>query len=405
VVKAVKVDEEVDVLIIGGGLVGMALLHALKSLNLQIKLVEAKPPLQNQVPAKQLDTRSIALSPSSIRLFQRLGLWTELEAQAAPIKKIHISEQGKFGQAYLEQENLREPLGAVAEITALGGVLASGLQKDQILAPATVTSIDKMQGTASITLADDSVRTLRAKIIVACDGTHSKVRTMCGMDAAHKSYANCALATNVELCRPHHHIAYERFTQHGPMALLPLQGNVMGLVWTLTPLDAKAYRDLSDSLFIDKLQQHFGYRVGRFKAVGQRQVYPLQQMVMPTLNTDRVVFIGNAAHTLHPVAGQGFNLGLRDVAMLTELIQAEGLSSAMLSDYAHARQGDLSVISKSTDGLVRLFESPLPGLGLARRLGLVVLDNSTFLKRLILRHAKGFGGVVSELICEQTVDV
>lgn len=404
-VDVVNVDEEVDVLIIGGGLVGMALLHALKSQKLSIKLVEAKPQFQAKTTLKQLDTRSIALSPSSIRLFQRLGLWAELEAQAAPIKKIHISEQGKFGQAYLEQEKMREPLGAVAEITELARVLASGLEKDQILAPATVTSIDKVLGTASIALADDSVRTLGAKIVVACDGTHSKVRVMCGMDAAHKSYANWALATNVELCRPHHNVAYERFTQHGPMALLPLQGNVMGLVWTLTPEDAKAYRDLSESLFIDKLQQHFGYRVGRFKAVGQRQIYPLQQMLMPTLNAGGVVFIGNAAHTLHPVAGQGFNLGLRDVAMLTELIQAEGLSSAMLGDYARARQSDLSVISKSTDGLVRLFESPLPGLSLARRLGLLALDNSTLLKRLILRHAKGFGGVVSELICEQTADV
>ena len=394
--------EEIDILIVGGGLIGMALMCALSPLGQRVRLAEAY--VATRTTPGILETRSIALSPASISILKQLGVWSALAAEAAAIETIHISEQGRLGQARLHSERNDAPLGAVVEMHVLGEALKAQLDLANVLMPAKVTALDATTGLATLKC-DTGEQKVRAKWVIAADGADSSVRTLCAVPAEKKTYPEHAIATNIALSRSHKQIAYERFTSHGPLALLPLKGPHMGLVWTLSPKAAAHLKTVDEDAFLHTLQRAFGYRSGRFTAVGPRMTYPLKQVMMPKQVYERVIFLGNAAHTLHPVAGQGFNLGLRDVAMLAECAAKYGLTPEALSRYQAFRQSDQKVITKATDGLVSLFKSTLPGVGLARRMGLVALDNSAFLKNIVLRHAKGFGGVVPDLVCGMPLDL
>lgn len=389
--------EDVDVLIIGGGLIGMALMLALKPLGYRVCMAEAH--VRAEENPGMLDTRSIALSPASMRILEQLHVWSDLKKRAASINMIHVSEQGRFGQARLNKTSEHdEPLGAVVEMHELHAALHAHVNSEHILMPARLIALDAATGEATLETPEGEKR-LQARWVIAADGANSSVRKLCHAEAEYKTYPEHALAANIKLARPHGQVAYERFTSSGPLALLPLPGPYMALVWTRSADEAARLKSLDEANFLLELQRAFGYRVGRFTAVGQRMTYPLRQVMMHRQVHDRAVFLGNAAHTLHPVAGQGFNLGLRDVAMLAQCAAEYGLSVKALTRYQIARVSDQEMIMTSTDALVALFKNPLPGVGLARRLGLVVLDNSEILKNMLLRHAKGFGGVVPDLVC------
>lgn len=394
--------EKVDCLIVGGGLTGMALMCALAPLGYRVRLVDVHQ--QNMAASPLLETRSIALAPASIRILKQLNIWSVLGASAVSIHKIHISEQGRLGQACLNQDNTGEPLGAVVEMHVLFNALKSRLNTKDMSMPARLIALDSETGHAVLETPSGN-KTVHAQWIVAADGTNSSLRTLCGASADCKIYPEHALATNIKLSRAHGKVAYERFTSNGPLALLPLSGPHMALVWTLPQTEAARLQAMPAPDFLKALQHAFGYRVGRFLEVGRRGVYPLQQTIMSRQVQGRVVFIGNAAHTLHPVAGQGFNLGLRDVAMLAECAAKADLTHETLLHYQSLRKSDQKMIAKATDGLVALFKSRLPGIGLLRRTGLIALDNSAFLKNILLRHAKGFGGVVSDLVRGVPLDV
>lgn len=387
--------EEVDILIIGGGLIGMALMLALKPLGYRVRLVESRS--RTEENPEMLDTRSIALSPASMRILEQLQIWPELKTRAAEIDVIHVSEQGRFGQARLNRRANDEPLGAVVEMHVLDAALYAHLNSDDVLMPARLTALDALTGMVTLETATGEQK-LQARWVIAADGANSSVRTLCNAKVEYKTYPEHAIAANIKLSRPHGHVAYERFTSNGPLALLPLPGPYMALVWTRAPEEAARLKALDDADFLSALQRAFGYRLGRFTAVGKRMTYPLRQVMMQSQVHERVVFVGNAAHTLHPVAGQGFNLGLRDVAMLAQCAAEHGLNVKALTRYQMARASDQHTIMTSTDALVSLFKNPIPGVGLARRLGLVALDNSDALKNTLLRHAKGFGGVVPDLV-------
>lgn len=390
------IHDKVDVLIIGGGLIGMALMLALKPLGYRVRMVEACA--RSDENPGMLDTRSIALSPASIRILEQLQVWSDIKPQAAPINMIHVSEQGCFGQARLNRTSDDEPLGAVVEMHVLSTALHAHLNADDVFVPARLTALDAATGIATLETTSGETK-LEARWVIAADGTHSSVRKVCGVQADYKTYPEHAIAANIQLSRSHNHVAYERFTSSGPLALLPLPGRYMALVWTCSPEEAARLKLLDDADFLQALQRAFGYRLGRFMAVGQRMTYPLRQVMIHRQVHERVVFVGNAAHTLHPVAGQGFNLGLRDVAMLAQCFAEHGLRVKALTRYQIARASDQETIMASTDALVSLFKNPIPGIGFARRLGLVALDNSDSLKNMLLRHAKGFGGVVPDLVC------
>lgn len=390
------INKEIDILIVGGGLTGATLMLALQGLGFSTLLVDTHP-LGDKIDP-DFDARSLALSPASRRILTMLGAWEHLQDHASPIDLIHVSDQHHFGTSRLQGEP-NSPLGYVVEMQYINRALHQLLDKEHILAPATVSAIDLAKQVVTIRT-DAGELNVAARLIVAADGSHSAVRRLCDLSAQIKAYAQQAIVANVGLLKSHGGRAYERFTTHGPLAMLPMQENRMSLVWAMPPEEAKPLLSLSDTEFLCQLQQAFGYRLGRFTKVGKRFAFPLQQVLMPQQVKGAVVFIGNAAHTLHPVAGQGFNLGLRDVATLAQCIAQQGLEPGMLQHYLQLRAYDQKVITRFTDGLINVFTSRLPGLGIARGLGLVALDNIPAMKNLLARYAQGFGGVVPDLVCE-----
>ncbi|KTD76538.1 2-octaprenyl-6-methoxyphenyl hydroxylase [Legionella waltersii] len=390
------VKNQVDILIVGGGLTGATLSLALHGLGVSSLLIDAKP-LQDKINP-DFDARSLALSPASQRILNMLGLWETLEQYATPIEMIHVSDQHRFGASRLQAEKNR-PLGYVIEMQFINLALSKRLDKEQMRCPATVTAIDLAQSHVTVqTQTGEEI--ISAQLIVAADGTDSHLRHLCGLSASIKEYNQCAIVANVGLAKPHEFKAFERFTTNGPLALLPMQDHRMSLVWALTPNDAKQLMSLNDAEFLKQLQNAFGYRLGRFVKIGKRHTFPLSQVIMPQQTKWPVVFVGNAAHTLHPVAGQGFNLGLRDVATLAQCIAANGLSSNMLEQYLQLRKHDQQSITALTDGLIQLFTKRIPGIGVARNLGMIAFDNLPPLKKLFARYARGFGGVIPDLVCE-----
>ncbi|WP_454781595.1 2-octaprenyl-6-methoxyphenyl hydroxylase [Legionella sp. WA2022007384] len=390
------INKEIDILVIGGGLTGATLMLALQGLGHSTLLVEAKPFSDKVNP--DFDARSLALSPASRRILTMLGVWDLLKDHATAIDSIHVSDQNHFGISRLQGES-DAPLGYVAEMQHINQALHQLLPHNQIIAPASLKSLDYEQNTATI-LTDSGEMNVTARLIVAADGAQSLARRFCSLPAKTKLYGQHGIVTNVGLLKPHNHRAYERFTIHGPLALLPMQENRMSLVWAVPPKEAERLLSLSEAAFLGELQQAFGYRLGRFAKVGKRFSYPLQQVLMPIQTKWPVVFVGNAAHTLHPVAGQGFNLGLRDVATLAQCIAEQGLNAEMLQHYVQLRSHDQKAITRLTDGLIHVFTSRLPGFGVARGLGLLAFDNIPVLKSLLARYARGFGGVVPDLVCE-----
>lgn len=385
--------QQIDILIIGGGLIGAAFMLALKNLGYSSLLVEAKPFAEESL---DFDARSLALSPASKCILDNLGIWSDLEAVVTPIEKIHVSEAGRFGATRLESDK-DQPLGYVLEMHYLQAALHRNLSVNQILAPAKLIALKDNQATVTT---NEGTITIEAGLIVAADGANSTVRQLCKLPFNVKKYQQKAIIANVGLTQAHQQQAFERFTPDGPLALLPLPANRMALVWTLQDRQIDSYLQMSDAQFLSALQKKFGYRLGYFDKLGQRFSYPLQQLIMPKQTAWPVLFVGNAAHTLHPVAGQGFNLGLRDIATLVQCIQETGLTKRMLETYEQRRQHDQRAIRYFTDGLVELFTSRFPGITLARNAGLVAMDNLPPLKKMLAHYARGFGGYIPNLICE-----
>lgn len=394
-------NQEVDILIIGGGLIGATLMLALAKTAYRVILVDTIP-FSSRITA-DFDARSLALSPASTRIMQMLDLWPLLETHACPIDTIHVSEQHAFGCAQIRGDG-ESKLGHVIELQHISHALHQRLDLKHVLAPAQLVALNQERGIATIRQGDRSLQ-LTAKLIVAADGTDSSVRTLCNMTATINDYHQQAIVANIGLARGHQHTAYERFTPHGPLALLPMNGLRASMVWALSPDEAKQAMASNDKNFLTQLQRHFGYRLGRFTSVGQRVSYPLRQVIMPKQTCGSVIFVGNAAHTLHPVAGQGFNLGLRDVAMLAQCIVQQGLTPEMFVRYEHQRVGDQTSMARLTHGLIQLFTSNVPGVKLARRAGLFVFDNMPVLKALLARHARGFAAIIPDLVCQIPFDL
>jgi len=389
------VDRTVDILIVGGGLIGATLMLALRSSGYSTLLVEAKA-ITNTIHS-DFDARTLALAPASVAILRTLDVWQDLMSVATPIDMIHVSEQSKFGVVRLTG-SVTHPLGQVVEIQHINRVLHRMLSAAQILAPANIVAADVDKGVVTV---HDGIHEfkIKAQLIVAADGAHSFMRSCCNLYADVTTYKQHALIANIGLARPHQQHAYERFTKHGPLALLPMTEQRSALVWSLPCDHAKEFANDNSDNFLHRLQAAFGYRLGRFTHVGKRIVYPLENVMMRTITAWPVVFVGNAAHTLHPVAGQGFNLGLRDVAMLAQCIVRHGLGPDMLTIYRDLRRHDERAITHLTNGLLSSFLHKSRALSLARSMGFVALDNVSILKNLLSRYASGFGGIAADLVC------
>jgi len=395
-----------DVLIVGGGLVGASLALALGRAGLDVAIVEAHPFRINEQP--NYDERSIALAQGSQCIFSGMGLWESVRDAVCPIHTIHVSDRGHFGFTRLrrEQEGV-EALGYVASARILGNALIRALDETdnvRLLTPAELETFCVEGSRVSATLRlDGNAVECRARLLVAADGVQSQVREQLGIATRQWDYGQTAVIANVTPGRPHWHVAYERFTDTGPMALLPLNDNHCSLVWTLRADQVDAVMALDDTAFLARLQERFGYRLGRFSKVGARYAYPLRLLRAKQSIVPRLALIGNAVHTLHPIAGQGFNLGLRDVAALAEVVidaqRAAGDIGApeVLKRYADWRQADQRRVVAFTDGMVRLFSQNLPPLVALRDAGMLALDLCAPAKHAFGRLTMGRAGRLPRL--------
>jgi len=400
------IDNHFDLIIIGGGLAGASLACALKDSALKIAVVEAFELNTDSQPC--YDDRTVALSYGSRCIFDAMGVWPSLAPFAEAINTIHISDRGHFGVSRLtrEQEGV-EALGYVLENRSIGQQLYAAIKESQnisLFCPAELNTLQQDEGKVSIEVsAGGKARTLTAELLVAADGNNSQVMQLLNIGSSRKDYAQSALITNITPGKKHDNVAYERFTEDGPLAFLPMTENRCSVVWTLPPEQAEYLYALDGDDFLAQLQQRFGFRLGQIKKTGKRQIYPLFLQSATQMTQGRVAIIGNAAHSVHPVAGQGFNLALRDVALLSELIvdnkrSGDDIGSLpMLQQYVSLREEDINRVYRFTDVLVRTFSNSIAPLAHMRSLGLLMVDVLPDLKHQLAIQSMGMAGRLSRL--------
>jgi 2-octaprenyl-6-methoxyphenol hydroxylase len=398
-----------DVAICGGGLVGATLALALADIGLDVVLIEAHPFGTSGQPS--FDDRTTALSNGSRRIFEALRVWPLLEREATAIRRIHVSDRGRFGFARLDAaEQGLSALGFVVVNRAIGAALWRRLEQSpvRIMAPARVRGMRPGEGIQRIEcdLGPQGSAIIETRLAIAADGAQSALREAAGIGARTWSYEQTALVTNVLTQRFHDHVAYERFTPAGPLALLPMSEGRCGLIWTFTADVAESVAKSDDREFLAKLQDAFGFRLGRFMRVGARQLYPLALTRADEHVAERLAIVGNAAQTLHPIAGQGFNLGLRDAASLAEVLadgraqQREGFDPGdgmWLERYREWRAADRTQIVRFTDGLVRLFLQPFGPVRALRDVGLLAFDLMPAAKGALSQLSLGAAGRIPRL--------
>ena len=389
--------ENFDVCIVGGGLVGASLAVVLAPLNLRIALIETAAPPQS---APSWDERCIAINDGSHRIFHAMGVWQDLLMHAELITSTHISEKGRFGVArFSAAEAGLTALGYNIPLRHIGQVLWQRMQNTQttLLCPAKVTGVQIEPQQVSLKL--DSGADLSAKLVIAADGAQSALREFLSIEMQTRDYQQSAIISAIRTQRLHSGVAYERFTPGGPFAVLPKSGNACSLVWTVARDRVPTMLAWSDAEFLAQAHDMFGERLGRFLELGRRNAYPLTRVMSAKLSAPRVLFAGNAAQALHPVAAQGFNLGLRDVAALSEVLAgvADPGADEVIHEYEQSREQDRRRVAGFTDRLVRTFSNQVPGLSSLRHLGLLALDLTPPLKQAMLRQNLGQGAGVPRL--------
>ncbi len=395
---------EVDVAIVGGGMVGASLAAALAGSGRRLLLVESVPFGAAAQPS--FDERTTALGNVSRRIFEGLGVWNDIAREAAAIRAIHVSEAGRFGFARLTaEEQSIEAFGYVVANRCIGGALwsrLSAMPELRVHAPARLEDLAVTPAGVRCTVVDQSgdAVPVGARLLVAADGAHSQIRAAAGIGAEVVDYDQVAVVANVDADRAHDGQAFERFTPAGPLAVLPRHNGGLAVIWACRPARARALLALAEDAYLAQLQAQFGWRAGRFVRVGRRSAYPLKLTRARAGMATRTVLIGNAAQALHPVAGQGFNLGLRDAAMLAEVIagtSGDAGAPSVLSQFIEWRARDRRGVMRFTDGLINLFGDTRPGAALMRNLGLLMFDLAPPAKNALARVSAGFGGPTPRL--------
>ena len=408
---------EQNVIIAGGGHVGLSFALLLAAQGIASTIVERNkyPKLSPKEDAKRthyLDSRNTALSRRTVQIYQEINLWDQLQSQACRIDSVQVSEQGSFGYAQLNKEEEKvESFGQVMENAWLGRKLLLAVQQSpliDLIDGANVTDVE--QSATSVTLTYDTdtkqQQTLSADLLVACDGRDSTVRNLLGIGTKDYDYGQTAIVGVVQTDKPHEHVAIERFSPAGPLAVLPLTdaegdgnnpvqaGYRRSVVWVCKSGEEQQYLD-DDALFMATLQKAFGQRAGTFVEAGRRGAYPLTRVLANKQVEGRVVIMGNAAHTLHPVAGQGFNLCMRDAHVLAKMLGNQVLrgedigESSMLKAYERARQKDQKRVIRFCDAVVHGFTHPNPAVKLARNVALIAFDKLPNVKPLVANYAMG----------------
>lgn len=386
-----------DLIIVGGGLAGNCLALALKDAGLNCAIIEASTP--EQLQASPAGDRALALAAGTVQQLEQMGVWQGICHAATAIKNIHISDRGHFGKTRLSAEKEQvDALGYVITARDLETHAAKLVTETSTVpfSPARVVSLSTEADKISVNIQQgDESLTLTAKLLIGADGGQSSIRQLLNISQQVTDYGQTALVTTVTSTLAHKNTAFERFTSSGPLALLPIAHKQSSVVWTRSTEAAKTLLQSSETDFLAQLQACFGYKLGKLSLSAPVRSFPLSLIRAEKMIAERVVIIGNAVHQLHPVAGQGFNLGLRDVVQLANRLitqhQADKDLGAedFLKDYAAARQKDHDLVIGFTNNVVRIFSNDWLPLAAARNLGLTLLDHIPKAKSLLSRYAMG----------------
>lgn len=399
--RIAAMNDRFDIVIAGGGLVGSSLAIALEDSGWRVALVEAAVPRLDSEPRP--DERNLALARASVNALESLGVWTHAAARATAIARVHVSRRGDFGAVRLDAAELGLPaLGAVLPARELGNALlqrldaCSGIAR---FAPAQLVAVEASVDALAVELSspDGAPRQLTTRLLVGADGTASFVRRDAGIGVRETDYRQTAIVTTLSVERPLDGCAYERFTESGPVALLPMGERRAGLVVTVPQDQAETVLALADDAFVDWIHARLGYRAGRLSRPGRRHAHPLKRVMADTLTAPRRVLIGNAAQTVHPLGAQGFNLGLRDALTLAEVLgtaaaRVDPGATAVLAEHVRRRRDDREATTAFSDDLVHLMGNDRLPVRLARSAAFALLDRLPPLKRRMALRGMGFRG-------------
>lgn len=398
---------EYDVAIVGGGMVGMAAAIVLSRLNLNIVLLENLESQNDTHPS--YDDRTLVVNRASIQFWKNIGVWAKLVEDITPVNKVHVSNKGHFGQVTFNADELKvDALAYIVEAKKLGFALKDSIHSIAnitVICPALVNEFENQDQQVNITYTIDEInKTVNCQLMLAADGARSKIRQGLNLKTIVKSYDKTAVICNISPEYKHNNCAFERLTKTGPTALLPFVENRCGFVWTLENDKVESVLKLSDDDFILQAQTQFGYRLGKFLKVGTRSSYPLYLVKVPTQVKSRVILMGNAAHSMSPVSAQGLNLAVRDIAMLSDVIESaikdnkDIGSDETLSSYQTNIDDDQIQTMNYTDDLMNWFKIEDPLVTSIRSMGLLALDQMSTAKKVLFSRASGFRGNTPKLL-------
>ncbi len=370
-----------DIIIIGGGMVGASIAAALQS-QFKVALIDATPPQAIE------DKRLIALNYSSYSLFSNLSIWETINPHATPIQEVHVSHQGHFGKTRLLASEIGLPfLGHVVPAKHINEALYSNLNLVTLLRPAKLTHLTQDADQTFVTVeTPNGKQELTGKIVIGADGTHSTVRELLAIPTEKIDYQQSAIVTMTELQRSHHHVAYERFLNNGAIAMLPLLKNTAATIWTANNETITQLLQHNDHDFLNRLQKEFGYRLGKLIKIGPRFNFPLQMIKAKQKIQHRVILIGNAAHTLHPIAAQGLNLALYEVAELVNYLRQHSINDISLNEFTTNQE---KISMNLSHHLTWLFSKDFFMLKVARQVGMIGFDLCHPLKKKFMLKTKG----------------
>jgi 2-octaprenyl-6-methoxyphenol hydroxylase len=398
---------QADVAIAGGGMVGLTLAIALAQGGMKVAV--ADPMTAEQFLEERFDGRVSALAFASVRMLRALKLWDALLPDAQPINDIVVSD-GELGRQaapfslHFDHREIGEILGYIVENRHIRRALLDGVTANRVafLSGVSVGALEVHDGGTVLALSDGG--TIESPLTVAAEGRESALREGQGIRSVAWDYPQIGIVTTVEHERPHNGVAYEHFLPTGPFAILPMTGRRSSLVWTEQTREGERLLKLDDAPFTSELRLRFGAHLGDVRPVGPRWSYPLRLHLARSYAKHRFALVGDAAHTIHPIAGQGLNLGLKDVAALAEtVLDAKRLGldfgrSDVLERYERWRRFDSLVLAATTDGLNRVMSNNLLPLRLARNLGMGAVDMIAPLRRFFMRHAGGDVGTLPRLL-------
>jgi 2-octaprenyl-6-methoxyphenol hydroxylase len=400
-------QDDYDVVIVGAGMVGASLACAIAPTNLSIALIEAVSPSEDWQPS--YDDRGISLSPSSKRVLEHIGVWRDICLHATPIKKIHVSNQKKFGFTHLaaSEENVSE-LGHVVIARSLGSALHKKIRQYKnitLICPAELKDFLRQDSKLSLKVArSGNTKTINTRLLVGADGSRSIVRKLAGIEIKERDFKQTAIVSNLTTQKRNQSIAYERFTSHGPIALLPINKNRSVLIFTVHSDQENYYLNMSDNQYLKTIETEFGRRLGKIQKLGERRPYPILFIEAMQQFQDNLILLGNAAHTLHPNAAQGFNLGLRDIAGLSECIFS-GLEKKLsiddiniLKNYLELRHSDQQRVIEFSNGLATCFDHDSSLFTSITNITMLLFDCIPPFKSSFLKKTMGIAGHQPKLV-------